>query len=118
MKLSLLLSTEMKSKGYSQTKLAQETGISQATLSNLLKGLPRSPSIATLHRLSQGLGIDVNVLMQPALDEAEVTTEERQVDSELRSSVEKLLRLDLDDKKAVLESINRRIESSQGAAES
>jgi transcriptional regulator with XRE-family HTH domain len=41
-------------------KLATLSGISQSTLDNIVKGNSKNPSLRTLHRISQGLGITIS----------------------------------------------------------
>lgn len=41
-------------------RLATLSGISQSTLDNIVKGNSKNPSLRTLHRISQGLGITIS----------------------------------------------------------
>jgi transcriptional regulator with XRE-family HTH domain len=47
-----------KEKGWSQTRLAQESGVDRATI-NQAEGGRRSPTIATLEELATALGVEV-----------------------------------------------------------
>lgn len=51
-------------------RLAILSGISQSTLENIIKGKSKNPSLKTLHRISQGLGITVSQLLDfPEINE-------------------------------------------------
>lgn len=52
-------------KGWSQKTLAQHSGVSQKTISNLVaeNGAMKSPSISTMEAIAQGLGVSEAELM-------------------------------------------------------
>lgn len=57
-------------RGITENKLATLSGIRQSTLSNLVGGKSKSPTLKTLHRLSIGLGMTVSELLDfPEMNE-------------------------------------------------
>ena len=57
-------------------KLATLSGMKQSTLDNIIKGNTKSPGLRTLHRISQGFGVTLSVLLDfPELNEALIEDE-------------------------------------------
>ncbi len=50
-------------KGYTVNKLATQSGITQSTLENLMKGKTKNPKLKTLHKIATGLGMTVSQLL-------------------------------------------------------
>ena len=44
-------------------KLSMLSGVTQSTIDNIIKGKTKSPGLRTLHRISQGFGIKLSVLL-------------------------------------------------------
>ncbi|MBI3037342.1 helix-turn-helix transcriptional regulator [Candidatus Woesearchaeota archaeon] len=65
--LSLLVRDEMKKRGLNQAQLAQFTGISTATMSNIFLGRNKTASIDTLHKLSRYFGISLGEIADLAI---------------------------------------------------
>jgi transcriptional regulator with XRE-family HTH domain len=75
-------------RGWSQTKLSRETGITQATLSNVERGI-HDPHLATLHKVADALGVPVIALLG---EEEETSSKEEAPEERLRKSLRALLR--------------------------
>jgi len=57
-------------------KLATLSGMKQSTIDNIIKGNTKSPGLRTLHRISQGLGITLSVLLDfPEINEMQFEDE-------------------------------------------
>lgn len=50
-------------KGYTINRLATQSGITQSTLENLIKGKTKNPKLKTLHKIATGLGMTVSELL-------------------------------------------------------
>lgn len=52
-----------RSRGISQAKLAEKSGLSQAAISMIEKGM-KSPTLTTLEKIAQALGVSVSDLLE------------------------------------------------------
>jgi len=52
-----------KEHGITVNKLATQSGITQSTIDNILKGNTKSPGLRTLHRIAQGFGMTLAELL-------------------------------------------------------
>lgn len=50
-------------KEYTVNRLATQSGITQSTLENLMKGKTKNPKLKTLHKIATGLGMTVSQLL-------------------------------------------------------
>ena len=62
-----------KERGISINKLALLSGLTQSTIDSILKGKSKNPRLATLKKISDGLGITVsNLLDDPVINNADI----------------------------------------------
>ncbi|MCL2563205.1 MAG: helix-turn-helix domain-containing protein [Oscillospiraceae bacterium] len=55
---------------YTVNKLATQSGVTQSTLDNIIKGNTKSPGLRTLHRIAQGFGMTLSELLDfPEMNE-------------------------------------------------
>ena len=67
------LRTLRRAKGWSQTRLARESGVSQTYISDLEAGRS-NPTVPVLKRLAAALGVRVSDLIEESEDRAEART--------------------------------------------
>jgi transcriptional regulator with XRE-family HTH domain len=62
-----------KERGISINKLALLSGLTQSTVDSILKGKSKNPRLATLKKISDGLGITlVQLLDDPVINDADI----------------------------------------------
>ena len=66
--------SELDRRGWKDYQLADEAGVSQATLSLLLRGKTKDPTLQTLARIAKGLDVDFLWLVEDALVLVEAKT--------------------------------------------
>lgn len=65
-----------KERNITVNKLATLSGMKQSTLENIIRGNTKSPGLRTLHRISQGLGINLSELLDfPEINELQMEDE-------------------------------------------
>lgn len=64
--LATYLRAQLEQRGWTQDRLATESGISPSSLSKILSGHSKTPELATLAQLSQALEVPLRTLVEAA----------------------------------------------------
>jgi len=95
-------------KGWSQYRLAKETGIKQGTISNLELGKRKYPQSDTLQKIATALGVSMAAFDdQPLLERAYDLADTMNLDDKRKEALEKIKALPVDEQQ---ERLNRSIE--------
>ena len=95
-------------KGWSQYRLAKETGIKQGTISNLELGKRKYPQSDTLQKIATALGVSMAAFDdQPLLERAYDLADTMNLDDKRKEALEKIKALPDDEQQ---ERLNRSIE--------
>ena len=66
----LRLNTLCKSCGFNQNQLAKQVGVRQSTISDIMNGKTKNPSLITLHRIATGLNMTLSEFLDyPEMNE-------------------------------------------------
>jgi Predicted transcriptional regulators len=71
--IALRIENLCKDQGISINRLALLSGLTQSTVDSILKGKSKNPQLATLKKISDGLGITVSTLLNdPKINDADI----------------------------------------------
>ncbi len=87
MKLSARLSELMKQKGLTQEELSRRSGVSQATISTLIRGVALNPSVSVFEKLGEALDCPPDELHKAFVDDRYQRPQERVVDRQLLAAL-------------------------------
>jgi len=101
-KLRKNIKTLMAEKGWSQKTLAEYSGVSQKTISNLVaeNGVLKSPSISTMEAIAQGFGVSPAELM--GYTSASGPSPSDELPQELPELIKHFIAADSEGRKAIL----------------